>query len=125
MCAQLDLEILKVIEIGRTRNICSLSVFPRLCHRTPSSSFGTMEALSVDMGRLKSGEVNLGVSFLDTVTSEDGRLIEVGALSRHRLWPSSSRTGSSSALTVGRPPVLISYVFFRQIPSPSAKGRIF
>ena len=43
---------------SRTRNISSL--FLQLCHRR---CFRTMESLSVDIGRLKSGEVNLGVRF--------------------------------------------------------------
>jgi hypothetical protein len=48
----------------RTRNIL-FSLPSTLPHRL---RFGTMEALSVDIGRLKSGEVNLGVRFSDIVT---------------------------------------------------------
>jgi len=52
-------------EFGRTRNISSLS---RSFPYHPRLRFGTMEALSVDVGRLKSGEVNLGVRFPDIAT---------------------------------------------------------
>ena len=56
-------------EFWRTRNISSLLAFPpTLPPYHPRLRFGTMEALSVDFGRLKSGEVNLGVCFPDIAT---------------------------------------------------------
>ena len=67
--------IFKVIETGRTRNICSLLIFPpTLPPNHARLRFGTMEALSVDMDRLKSGEVNLGVRSPEIVTKTE-RLI--------------------------------------------------
>ena len=52
-------------EFGRTRNIRSSLTLPP---HHPRLRFRTMEALSLDVGRLKSGEVNLGVRFQDIAT---------------------------------------------------------
>ena len=64
------------LQSDRDRRGRVISVLPRSISPStlPLSSFGTMEALSVDMGRIKSGEVNLGVRFPDIATSTE-RLI--------------------------------------------------
>ena len=53
---------------GRVTSVLALDLSPTLPPYHPRLRFGTMEALSVDVGRLKSGEVNLGVRFPDIAT---------------------------------------------------------
>ena len=57
---------------GRVISVLSLGLSFDSATTPPSSSLGTMEALSVDMGRLKSGEVNLGVRSPDITTRMEG-----------------------------------------------------
>ena len=64
---------------------------------------------TIDIARLKSGEVNLGVRFYVPVEYSEDELIIVSGY-RPRSWQSNSRTALSSAQTLALPRVATSYV---------------
>ena len=64
---------------------------------------------TIDIARLKSGEVNLGVCFYVPVEYSEGELI-IASGYRPRSWQSNSRTALSSAQTLALPRAATSYV---------------
>ena len=64
---------------------------------------------TIDIARLKSGEVNLGVCFYVPMEYSEGELM-IASGYRPRSWQSNSRTALSSAQTLAPPRAATSYV---------------